>query len=1336
MNTADFSLWIVLLAVLLLVILLIAVAFLVLRRAKKQLPQPEKALSLPGDNRVAESFHSALNVLKASVTGASFQYRAPWTLLIGTPKSGKTSVLNYLATAAVPVVEDQRRDGKEIAWGFLNNGVLIDIPGSLLLGPTAGVASDEVSWNHLLRRLNRHRPARPLDGVVLTIAADELLDKNTDVAARGGLIRAKLDQLQSAIGLVLPVYVLITKCDALRGFATYCGEINSDQRKEMFGWSNNHTLDSVFTWVWVDEAMNAIRRVLQKQQFGFFISPAAPESVDDLYLFPSCLDVLRDPLQAFLTQLFVPVSYRDAHYFRGLYFCGLSTAPEGALGGAQLIPSQDTGTSRLPLAFLDHLFDRKVFAEKTLARPVAQRFRFRNRIVAGAQIFTVAFSLLMGIWLTIDWFRLRNEQKQIAPVIASVTTNLKVVQGKDGKMRASYPTQNQDPAKALDQAYSLLQMMAYLHKESFWSPVMPASWHDPIANGIEDTVTAGFSGVVLRAFQIGLEKKYEDLIAASTPTAEPDTPAAGGDTDVPDSMQVVDLQPAHDQSYQALSLYLTRLSLLEKNIALYDDLKQVGSGTIGDVRGLLQYLSGKTMPADSLFANNIYFTRAVAAAGWADLDLKDDRTKAAATADALISAFYADWFEQSSLEPLVEALKDHISSLEQGRSETTMDLRAIGEEIAEIDGVLSGSSIDWLEPPFTRRFYPALRELDDPGLAQVFDQDFRDRAESEGQSAWQDLRQELLSEPTPLSGHLLEAPDNNRIQLASGIRALGANLVYLVNQDFMAGSTSVSPATVAQTPILWNPDMLAEALKLNTSWEKYERDVLPSVPGTLRSVVRGAGQKGLGITIADVIARARTTLAASDDSLTTELKNFDQSLDQLKPLYSTGEKLGPAGTPLTASLNLYPQAVRLLGSMNAQISGNALYSWSKAAPQKWDGSTPLSLGLYMVQSSDDLAAAIEADHARLQTLVDSVDPVAQVVRAGGFSAGTAGHTVDWSKLKDDFKQLGDKKPGNPIATLESFLNHDIDKIVPENRCQAGTPDPRTGDPLMVAMNGLRTDTVRACLTLVQKRYTALAASFNQHLAGRFPFSADPAAQIEADPADVANFFELYTQNATGLADSLGRLGSLDPTLTAKAKDAVAFLGKVALVQPIFATADPASLPALDVTPQFRSNQSREAGGNQIIDWELKIGEQSARYQAPAAPVRWHYGDHVTLMLRYATDSPNVPVATAAANDMQIADRTVTFSFTQNWSLLALLIRHAAASTDFDNPLAPPPNTVRLTFGNAPGSPGTTGQKPSATLVFVTFNLQAPAAKDAPPKEGAPKNTIVLSGFPVSAPQLP
>jgi hypothetical protein len=93
--------------------------------------------------------------------------------------------------------------------------------------------------------------------------------------------------------------------------------------------------------------------------------------------------------------------------------------------------------------------------------------------------------------------------------------------------------------------------------------------------------------------------------------------------------------------------------------------------------------------------------------------------------------------------------------------------------------------------------------------------------------------------------------------------------------------------------------------------------------------------------------------------------------------------------------------------------------------------------------------------------------------------------------------------------------------------------------------------------------------------------------------------------------------------------------------------------------------------------------------------------------------------------MRIEDRTVTFDFRQNWALLALLLSHPASATDFDNPLAPSPNTVRLSFANAPGPP-------PGTVVFTTFSLQAPAAKDAPPA----KSTLAIVPLPSSAPSLP
>jgi type VI secretion system protein ImpL len=531
---------------------------------------------------------------------------------------------------------------------------------------------------------------------------------------------------------------------------------------------------------------------------------------------------------------------------------------------------------------------------------------------------------------------------------------------------------------------------------------------------------------------------------------------------------------------------------------------------------------------------------------------------------------------------------------------------------------------------------------------------------------------------------------------------------------------------------MWNPDLLAEALKLNASWEKYQRDVLPSAPGEFRSGLRSVARRNLGDNMADLVSRARTPLPGNtlpEDALNTELKNFDQSLNQLHQIYAVGEELGGSGSSLQKSVNLYLQAIRLLREIGKKISSDTLYSFNRDAIGKWDGTTPMSQVLYSAESPVDVADYIVADHNRLRTMVEEADPLVRLLADSGLSPGEGRSSVNWGKLAADFQQFADKKAGNPIGTLESFLRTDIDKIVPENRCQGGSAvaqygDSRKSDPFVDAVNGLRAEAVHACLMLVRQRYIDLAANFNAHLAGKFPFASDPKA-AEATVNDVGAFYDLYAQASPGLIESLERLGASDSTIKPKIHDAINFLQRNALAQPLFATADKNSLPALDVTTQFRSNLTRETGGNQIIDWELRIGSQTIHNTAAPQTIRWHYGDRVTLSLRYAKDSPNVPVAKEPQVGMRIEDRTVTFDFRQNWALLALLLSHPASATDFDNPLAPSPNTVRLSFANAPGPP-------PGTVVFTTFSLQAPAAKDAPPA----KSTLAIVPLPSSAPSLP
>ena len=200
---------------------------------------------------------------------------------------------------------------------------------------------------------------------------------------------------------------------------------------------------------------------------------------------------------------------------------------------------------------------------------------------------------------------------------------------------------------------------------------------------------------------------------------------------------------------------------------------------------------------------------------------------------------------------------------------------------------------------------------------------------------------------------------------------------------------------------------------------------------------------------------------------------------------------------------------------------------------------------------------------------------------------------------------------------------------------------------------------------------------------------------------------------------------------------MAFLKRIEGARSLFASADKDTLPALDMTAQFRPAQppeSPERGGGQIIEWTLRVGTGSPVFHYRGSPqtssqtVRWHYGDPIALSLRYAKDSPNVQLAPVPAGDAKIdsGNRTVSYEYNQNWALFALLLGHAASKTDFE-PLAAVPNTIRLRFGNSPG--------PADTELFYTFFLQAPAAKDAQPKPGATAASIAIAPLPSSAPTL-
>jgi type VI secretion system protein ImpL len=406
----------ILIVLLILLVVSVAVFIILVRRSQQRVERAAGDAPAPKTDTVATDVRAAVAALRDRVPGGKFQDRVPWILLLGEAGSGKTTLLDQMASGSAGMPSP--REG--VQWRFLDAGALIDVPGSFLTDPS-GKGQTDGRWQRLLRLLLRHRPARPVDGVVLTIPAAQLLPCGQTEAALlsaiAAALRSKLDDLQKLLGMVVPVYILVTKCDQIRGFASFCWQVNPDLDDDIFGWSNPNTLESAFSADWIDLAFDSLLDGILRQQMRIFGSCPPSVSSDEMFVFPMEIDRTRNALRDYLSQIFRETSYLDSNFLRGIYFCGdaavaLDRMPARVAGAASLLPGTLSGWGGMPvgsglslstalapapiyplrprlcepqagrqIVFARHLFDFKVFQESKAGRPIARARFTRHRTV-------------------------------------------------------------------------------------------------------------------------------------------------------------------------------------------------------------------------------------------------------------------------------------------------------------------------------------------------------------------------------------------------------------------------------------------------------------------------------------------------------------------------------------------------------------------------------------------------------------------------------------------------------------------------------------------------------------------------------------------------------------------------------------------------------------------------------------------------------------------------------------------------------------------------------------------------------------------------------------------
>lgn len=363
-----------------------------------------------------EEFTRAVNSLKSSRLGArgasSALYSLPWYVIVGPPGVGKSTALR---NSGLKFPFSSNRGGVSVQgvggtrnceWWMTSEAVILDTAGRYTTEN-----SDRDEWFAFLDLLRKYRTRRPINGVLAAVSVADIAEAHPEeVAGLAREIRARIDELQDRLGVVVPVYMLFTKCDLLPGFVEMFSDLSEAERHQIWGFTLNVS-DQLALADQTGQHLDELSALLEKRTLRRLAEERSMARRERLHELPQYFASLREPIARFVHELTEPNIYHETPILRGVYMTSgtqegrplgriMSSIAEAfglrpTIGGATVAPVDAKSY------FLGEIFRKVIFPDYSLVRHNRRRTR-KLRIggtIAGAvslvaAVATVALPLV------------------------------------------------------------------------------------------------------------------------------------------------------------------------------------------------------------------------------------------------------------------------------------------------------------------------------------------------------------------------------------------------------------------------------------------------------------------------------------------------------------------------------------------------------------------------------------------------------------------------------------------------------------------------------------------------------------------------------------------------------------------------------------------------------------------------------------------------------------------------------------------------------------------------------------------------------------------------------
>ena len=329
--------------------------------------------------------------------GASALYSLPWYMIIGPPGAGKTTAIKHSGL----VFPFQGAGGGSVRgvggtrncdWWFTNEAILLDTAGRYSVE-----SDDRDEWLAFLSMLKKYRSRRPINGVLVAINIAELIDANEQqLEATGKKLRARIDEVMTQLQMIVPVYILFTKCDLIAGFNEFFGDMRKSDRAQAWGTTFKLDLDKSNPAKLFDDEFEVLRKQIHARALKRLATERNREAREKIYQFPLEFAGVKRNLSEMIAATFAVNAFQGTPIFRGFYFTSGTQEGRpldrvlGRMGQAMGIRPPETAVQQVVESksfFLHDVFMNIVFPDGTIAARSAGEIRRQKLMrvaIAGA----------------------------------------------------------------------------------------------------------------------------------------------------------------------------------------------------------------------------------------------------------------------------------------------------------------------------------------------------------------------------------------------------------------------------------------------------------------------------------------------------------------------------------------------------------------------------------------------------------------------------------------------------------------------------------------------------------------------------------------------------------------------------------------------------------------------------------------------------------------------------------------------------------------------------------------------------------------------------------------